>query len=55
MKLIGGLLNLLHHFYRGIQYDKTCYFVHDKVFEVQHEMLILGLELKRHTKSITNV
>ena len=55
MKSIGVLLNLLHHFYRGIQCDKTCNFVNDEAFEVQHEMPILGVELKRHTKSITNV
>ena len=28
MKSIAVLLNLLHHFYRGIQCDKTCNFVH---------------------------
>ena len=55
MKSIALLLNLLLHFYRRIQCDKTCNFVHDKEFEVQHEMLILSVELKIHTKSITNV
>ena len=55
MKSIGVLVNLLHHFYYGIQCDKTCNFVHDEVFEVQHEMPILGVGLKRYTKSITNV
>ena len=55
MKSIGVLLNLLHHFHRGIQCDKTCNFVHGKAFEVHHEMPILDVELKRHTKSITNV
>ena len=54
-KPIGVLLNLLHHFYRGIQCDKTLNFVHDEALEVQHEMPIWGLKLKRHTKSITNV
>ena len=53
MKPIGVLLNLFYHFYRGTQCDKT--FVHDEVLEVQHEMLILGLEFKKHTKSITSV
>ena len=46
MKSIGVLLNLLNHFYRGIQHDKTCNFVHDEAFEVQHEMLILAWSLK---------
>ena len=55
MKSIRLLLNVLHHFYRGIQCDKTFNFVHDEAFEVQHEMSILGVELKRHTKSNTNV
>ena len=54
MKLTGVLLNLLHHFYHGIQCDKTYNSVHDEAFEVQHEMPILGVELKRHTSS-TNV
>ena len=43
------------YFYRGIQCDKTCNFVHDKAFEVHHEMPILGVEFKRRTKSIMNV
>ena len=30
-------------------------FVHGKTFEVQHEMPILAVELKRHTECITNV
>ena len=47
MKSIGVLSNLLHHFYRVIQCDKTCNFVHDEIFEVQHKMPILGMELKR--------
>ena len=55
MKSIGVLLNLLHHFYHGIQYDKSYNFVRDEAFEVQHEMPILGVEFKRYTKSITNV
>ena len=55
MKLIRVLLNLLRHFYCGIQCDKTCNFVHDEEFEVQHEMPIFGLELERHTKSVKNV
>ena len=42
MKSIGVLLDLLHHFYRGIQCDKTCNFVHGKAFEVHHEMPFLG-------------
>ena len=54
MKSIGVLLNLLHLFYRGIQCDKTI-LAATKTFEVQHEMPILGVELKIHTKSITNV
>ena len=52
MKSIGVLLDLLHYFHRGIKCDKTCNFVHGEAFEVQHEMLILGMELKRHTESI---
>ena len=48
IKLTGVLLNLLHHFYSGIQCDKTCNFVHGKAFEVHHAMPILGVELKRH-------
>ena len=55
MKSIGVLLNLLHLFCRGIECDKTYNFVHDEAFKVQHEMPILGVELKRHTKSITDV
>ena len=55
MKSIGVLLNLLHHFYHRIQCDETCDFDYDEAFEVQHEMPILGMELKRYTKSITNV
>ena len=35
--------------------DSMCNFVHDEALEVQHEMPILGVELKRHTQSITNV
>ena len=31
------------------------YFVHGEAFEVQHEMPIFGMELKRYTESITNV
>ena len=50
MRSIGVLLNLLHHFYRGIQCDKTRNLVHDEAFEVQHEMPILGLELKKTHK-----
>ena len=46
MKSIRVLLNLSHNFYPGIQCDKTCNFVHDEAFEVQHEMPILGVELK---------
>ena len=38
MKSIGALLN----FYRGIQCDKTFYFVHDEAFGVQHKMPILA-------------
>ena len=45
MKSIEVLLNLLHHFYRGIQCDKTCNFVHIKAFEVHYELPILGVEL----------
>ena len=48
IKLTGVLLDLLHHFYSGIQCDKTCNFVHGKAFEVHHAMPILGVELKRH-------
>ena len=48
IKLTGVLLNLLHHFYSGIQCDKTRNFVHGKAFEVHHAMPILGVELKRH-------
>ena len=55
MKSIGVLLNLLYHFNRGIQYDKTCKFFHDEALEVQYEMPILGIELKTHTEPITNV
>ena len=55
MKSIEVLLNLLHHFYPRIQCDKTWNFVHSEAFEVQHKMSILGMELKRHTESITNV
>ena len=50
MKSIVVLLNLLHHFYCGIQCDKTSSFVHGEAFEVKHEMPILDVELKRHTK-----
>ena len=35
-------LDLLLNFYRGIQCDKTCNFVHGKALEVHHEMPILG-------------
>ena len=55
MKSIGVLLNLLHHFKRGIQCDKICNSVHDEASELQHEMQILGVKLKRHTNSIMNV
>ena len=50
-----GVLFLQHHFYCGVQYDKTCNFVHGEAFEVQYEISILDVELKRRTKSITNV
>ena len=46
MKSIGVLSHLLHHFYCGIQCDKTCNVVHGEAFEVQHEMPILDVELK---------
>ena len=55
MKSIGVLLNLLHYFHRVIKCDKSCNFVHDEAFEAQLEMLILGVELKRHTESIRTV
>ena len=55
MKSIGVLINLLHYFHSGIQCGKTCNFVHGKAIEVQHEMLILGVEIKRHTESIKTV
>ena len=41
---------MLHHFHRGIQCDKTCNFVHGKAFEVNHEMQIPGVELKKTHK-----
>ena len=55
MKSIDALLSFLHYFYHGIQCDKTCNFVYDEAFEVQLEMPILDVELKRHTQSITTV
>ena len=53
MKSIEVSLNLSQNFYRGIQCDKTCNFGNGKAFEVHHEIPILGVALKRHTKSIT--
>ena len=38
-----------------MQCDKTRNIVHGEAFEDQHEISILGLELKRYTKSIMNV
>ena len=55
MKVIRLLLILLHYLYRGIQCDKAFDFVHEEAFEAQHEMAILGVELKTHTQTITNV
>ena len=54
-KVYWSSIKFVTSFYRGIQCDKTCKFVHDEAFEVQHEMPILDVELKRHTKSITNI
>ena len=45
-----SLIKFVTSFYRGIQCDKTCYFVHDEAFEVQHEMPFLGVELKKTHK-----
>ena len=58
MKSIAVILNLLHYFYHGIQYDKTRNFVHGTAFEVQYDIYIpifIGVELKRYTESIKNV
>ena len=38
MKSIAVLLDMLHFFYRVIQCNKTCNFVHGENFEVQHEI-----------------
>ena len=56
MKSITVLLNFVQYLYHRIQCDKTHNVVHGKAFEVQHETVpILGMELKRHTESITYV
>ena len=53
MKSIAVLLNLLHYFYHEIQCDKTCNFVHGEELKYSTENANLGMELKRHTDSIT--
>ena len=53
MKSIGVLFNLLHHFYRGIQCDKTFNFVHDEAFDVHHEMPILGVDNFHQISSVS--
>ena len=41
-------IKFVSSFYRLIQCDKTCIFVHDKAFEVHHKIPILAVKLERH-------
>ena len=58
MKSMAFLFRLFRYFYYEISYGKleTSQFVHSITSrEVQHELPIFNVELKKHTKSIVNL